>query len=276
MHFLNIKYKLSHQNELISFCCFFIFLLPPSMASTADSDEKPNQQEESIIPVLTVFKNKSIIKNICIVLNNSDGDHIILIGRHPTCNIVLTHPSISRFHLQIRFTPSSRSISLLDVSSGISNLRFFFHFFHYFIVSWNLNGLLLFVVTVHGTWVSGRKLERGVSVELKGGDSFRLGVSSRIYLLRFVSQFDANALKVPYLFQFYVHFDVLHCFFYFLFYIFVSFNCSFLLSFFNQFWVQFEICELHLHLGGFQKWLRRSQQWLRWSPCEITSICSIT
>ncbi|KAI5399948.1 FHA domain-containing protein PS1 [Lathyrus oleraceus] len=135
------------------------------MASIADSDENPNQQEESIIPVLTVFKNKSIIKNICIVLNNSDGDHIILIGRHPTCNIVLTHPSISRFHLQIRFTPSSRSISLLDVSS------------------------------VHGTWVSGRKLERGVSVELKGGDSFRLGVSSRIYLLRFVSQFDANALK---------------------------------------------------------------------------------
>ncbi|CAK8573239.1 unnamed protein product [Lathyrus sativus] len=135
------------------------------MASSADSDENPNQQEESIIPVLTVFKNKSVIKNICIVLNNSDGDHIILIGRHPTCNIVLTHPSISRFHLQIRFTPSSRSISLLDVSS------------------------------VHGTWVSGRELERGVSVELKGGDSFRLGVSSRVYLLRFVSQFDANALK---------------------------------------------------------------------------------
>ncbi|XP_058769983.1 FHA domain-containing protein PS1 [Vicia villosa] len=132
----------------------------------ADSDENPNQQENSIIPVLTVFKNKSIIKNICIVLNNNDDtDHIILIGRHPTCNIVLTHPSISRFHLQIRFTPSSKSISLLDISS------------------------------VHGTWVSGRKLEHGVSVELKGGDSFRLGVSSRVYLLRFVSQFDANALK---------------------------------------------------------------------------------
>ncbi|CAI8604237.1 unnamed protein product [Vicia faba] len=136
------------------------------MASIPYSDQNPNQQENSIIPVLTVFKNKSIIKNICIILNDdNEDDHIILIGRHPTCNIVLTHPSISRFHLQIRFTPSSKSISLLDISS------------------------------VHGTWVSGRKLESGVSVELKGGDSFRLGASSRVYLLRFVSQFDANAIK---------------------------------------------------------------------------------
>ncbi|GAU15924.1 hypothetical protein TSUD_41470, partial [Trifolium subterraneum] len=47
----------------------------------------------------------------------------------------------------------------------------------------------------HGTWVSGRKLEHGVSVELKEGDSFQLGVSSRIYLLHFVSKFDADALK---------------------------------------------------------------------------------
>lgn len=64
------------------------------------------------------------------------------------------------------------------------------------------------MVTVHGTWVSGRRLELGVSVELKGGGSFRLGASSRVYLLRFVSQFDANALKVPFLFQFYVVFAI--------------------------------------------------------------------
>ncbi|PNX82328.1 parallel spindle, partial [Trifolium pratense] len=117
------------------------------MASIADNpNPNPNQEpEQSIIPVLTVFKNKSILKNIFIVLNNNNdnddnnnnNDHTLLVGRHPNCNIVLTHPSISRFHLQIRFTPSSRSISLLDLSS------------------------------VHGTWVSGRKLEHGVSVELK-------------------------------------------------------------------------------------------------------------
>jgi hypothetical protein len=76
----------------------------------------------------------------------------------------------------------------------------------------NLDEFLLCVVTVHGTWVSGRKLEHGVSVELKEGDSFQLGVSSRIYHLHFVSKFDADALKVLFLFQFYVVFDLLlHC-----------------------------------------------------------------
>ncbi|KAK2457754.1 forkhead-associated (FHA) domain-containing protein [Trifolium repens] len=142
------------------------------MASISDNPNPNQEPEQSIIPVLTVFKNKSILKNIFIVLNNNDNDdnnnndHTLLVGRHPNCNIVLTHPSISRFHLQIRFTPSSRSISLLDLSS------------------------------VHGTWVSGRKLEHGVSVELKEGDSFQLGVSSRIYHLHFVSKFDADALKI--------------------------------------------------------------------------------
>lgn len=43
----------------------------------------------------------------------------------------------------------------------------------------------------------GRKLDHGVSVDLKEGDSFQLGSSSRVYLLQFVSQFDdVDALKV--------------------------------------------------------------------------------
>lgn len=36
-----------------------------------------------------------------------------------------------------------------------------------------------------------RKLEPGVSVDLKEGDTFTIGVSTRLYRLRFVSQFDA-------------------------------------------------------------------------------------
>ncbi|XP_039685823.1 FHA domain-containing protein PS1 isoform X2 [Medicago truncatula] len=141
------------------------------MASIVVSDDNPNQQQQSLIPVLTVFKNNSILKNIIILNNNNNNnkyndDQILLVGRHPNCNIVLFHPSISRFHLQIRFNPSSRSISLLDLSS------------------------------VHGTWVCGRKLEHGVSVDLKEGDTFQLGSSSRVYLLQFVSQFDdVDALK---------------------------------------------------------------------------------
>jgi len=108
------------------------------MASIVVSDDNPNQQQQSLIPVLTVFKNNSILKNIIILNNNNNNnnnndDQILLVGRHPNCNIVLFHPSISRFHIQIRITPSSRSISLLDLSSGISlflkNPFFSFFFF---------------------------------------------------------------------------------------------------------------------------------------------------
>lgn len=81
----------------------------------------------------------------------------------------------------------------------------------------------------------GRKLEHGVSVDLKEGDSFQLGSSSRVYLLQFVSQFDdVDALKVPFLFQFYIvllHFT--------LFLLLISsihfFYCSYLLSYFSCF-----------------------------------------
>jgi hypothetical protein len=105
----------------------------------------------------------------------------------------------------------------------------------------NLDGFLLCVVTVHGTWVSGRKLEHGVSVELKEGDSFQLGVSSRIYHLHFVSKFDADALKVPFYFNFMLFFtyyytvlafDFFISFVFlllFIYLIFISCKCSFFL-----------------------------------------------
>ncbi|XP_028182419.1 uncharacterized protein LOC114369388 isoform X3 [Glycine soja] len=115
--------------------------------------KNPEQEEQHRFPVLTVLKNNAILKNIFIVLDEHDEDQTVLIGRHPNCNIVLTHPSVSRFHLRIRSNPSSRTLSLVDLAS------------------------------VQGTWVRGRKLEPGVSVELKEGDTFTVGISTRIYRL---------------------------------------------------------------------------------------------
>lgn len=205
-----------------------------SISVSHDNTINPNQQqplqEEPIIPVLTVFKNKAILKNIFIILDNNNNnifnDYTLLIGRHQNCNIVLTHPSISRFHLQIRFTPSSRSISLLDMSSGISNQSPPFFFVLFIIDYWNLDWFLLYVVVVHGTWVCGKKIEPGVTVDLKQGDTFTLGVSTRVYFLHFVSQLDAEAIKVP----FFISILCCSCF-YFLHFICVSSNCSFLIPF---------------------------------------------
>ncbi|GLT68074.1 hypothetical protein SLA2020_403350 [Shorea laevis] len=139
------------------------------------------ETKESKIPVFTVLKNGAILKNIFIVnkpltdpsppsssqpnaLSTAENgedekqelEDILFVGRHPDCNIMLTHPSISRFHLQINSRPSSQKLSVVDLSS------------------------------VHGTWVSEKKIESGVPVEMKEGDSIRVGGSTRIYRLHWI------------------------------------------------------------------------------------------
>ncbi|GLU06796.1 hypothetical protein SLE2022_237900 [Rubroshorea leprosula] len=139
------------------------------------------ETKESKIPVFTVLKNGAILKNIFIVnkppadpsltsssepnaLSTAENaeeekqelEDILFVGRHPDCNIMLTHPSISRFHLQINSRPSSQKLSVVDLSS------------------------------VHGTWVSEKKIESGVPVEMKEGDTIRVGGSTRIYRLHWI------------------------------------------------------------------------------------------
>ncbi|KAJ4875495.1 FHA domain-containing protein PS1 [Raphanus sativus] len=125
-----------------------------------------------MIPVFTVLKNSAILKNIFVV-NRSDSssperngnavsddddevEEILLVGRHPDCDILLTHPSISRFHLQIRSLPSRQKLFVTDLSS------------------------------VHGTWVADQKVEADACVEVKEGDVIRIGGSTRIYRLHWI------------------------------------------------------------------------------------------
>ncbi|KAL6525212.1 hypothetical protein OROMI_030805 [Orobanche minor] len=133
---------------------------------------KPKERE---IPVFTVLKNNCILKNIFLLDNppsissspssfqlqenidqESEIEVILVVGRHPDCNIKLEHPSISRFHLRIHTKPSFRSLYVTDLSS------------------------------VHGTWISEKKIESGVRMKLNEGDTLRLGASSRLYRLDWV------------------------------------------------------------------------------------------
>ncbi|KAH1151600.1 hypothetical protein GYH30_045211 [Glycine max] len=143
-----------------------------------ENQSKAEEEKEGEIPVLTVLKNNTVLKNIFIVNKPTDqkqssADHVnvLLVGRHPDCDLMLTHPSISRFHLQIRSNPSSRAFSLLDLSS------------------------------VHGTWVSGRRIEPMVSVEMKEGETLRVGVSSRVYRLHWIPVSRAYDLENPFVAQ---------------------------------------------------------------------------
>ncbi|CAN8303498.1 unnamed protein product [Cochlearia groenlandica] len=130
------------------------------------------QAKEKMIPVFTVLKNGAILKNIFVVSSRdfssperndftvSDDDYeaeeILLVGRHPDCDVMLTHPSISRFHLRIRSIPSLQKLFVTDLSS------------------------------VHGTWVTDLKVEPNGCVEVKEGDVIRIGGSTRIYRLHWI------------------------------------------------------------------------------------------
>ncbi|KAK1433582.1 hypothetical protein QVD17_10494 [Tagetes erecta] len=129
-------------------------------------DNKDNQIQMKKIPAFTVLKNGSILKNIFLLRkqsatdqssqNQEPGEEILFVGRHPHCHIILEHPSISRYHLRIHSNPSSHTLSVYDLSS------------------------------VHGTWVSGTRIEPGVHVMLKEGDTMKIGGSSRVYELHWV------------------------------------------------------------------------------------------
>lgn len=90
-----------------------------------DKLEISSIEEDKKIPVFTVLKNGAILKNIFLLDNpppcsnqESEIEEILVVGRHPDCNITLEHPSISRFHLRIHSKPSSLSLSVTDLSSG--------------------------------------------------------------------------------------------------------------------------------------------------------------
>ncbi|KAJ0074579.1 hypothetical protein Patl1_37528 [Pistacia atlantica] len=138
-----------------------------------------NKPEARKIPVFTVIKNGAILKNIFVInkppppppspsittVENEENsvqddeeeeEEILMVGRHPDCHIMLTHPSISRFHPQNHSKPSSQNLSVIDLSS------------------------------VHGTWVSERKIESCVPVELNEGDTIKICGSTRIYRLHWI------------------------------------------------------------------------------------------
>ncbi|KAJ8770174.1 hypothetical protein K2173_011509 [Erythroxylum novogranatense] len=139
-------------------------------------------EEKTKIPVFAVLKNGAILKNIFVInrppspslesatpVADDEKPDVLIVGRHPDCNIVLMHPSISRFHLQISANPSSQKLYVTDLTS------------------------------VHGTWVSEKKIEPGIAIELNEGDTLRVGGSTRLYRLHWVPLSCAFEKENPFL-----------------------------------------------------------------------------
>ncbi|KAJ4826180.1 hypothetical protein Tsubulata_034277 [Turnera subulata] len=155
------------------------------MATNAEEKNPEKEEQERMIPVFTVLKNGAILKNIFVINNppspspaedakknpaeQENVEESLVVGRHPECNILLMHPSISRFHLRIDTKPYSRKLFVTDLSS------------------------------VHGTWVSGKRIEPGSSVELNEGDTIKLGGSTRVYKLHWVPLSRAYDVDNPFI-----------------------------------------------------------------------------
>ncbi|KAL0314208.1 UNVERIFIED_CONTAM: FHA domain-containing protein PS1 [Sesamum angustifolium] len=54
-------------------------------------------------------------------------------------------------------------------------------------------------MTVHGTWISGKRIESGVRMKLNDSDTLRLGASSRLYRLNWVPLSSAYDLDKPFM-----------------------------------------------------------------------------
>ncbi|GAB2271948.1 hypothetical protein Dimus_006776 [Dionaea muscipula] len=138
-------------------------------------------KEERKIPLFTVLKNNVILKNIYLIIikthhhhhhqeeEEEDLEETLLVGRHPDCDIRLEHPSISRFHLRIHSKPNSNYFTVTDLSS------------------------------VHGTWVSGRRIEPRLRTEMNEGDTLRIGGSTRIYRLHWIPLAQAYDFENPFM-----------------------------------------------------------------------------
>ena len=74
-------------------------------------------------------------------------------GRHPSCDVVVEHPSTSRLHAVIQFKGGTTEAYVLDCGSA------------------------------HGTFVNKRRVKPGAHAPVRVGDQIKLGESSRTYVL---------------------------------------------------------------------------------------------
>ncbi|CAL4994937.1 unnamed protein product [Urochloa decumbens] len=141
------------------------------MAAEADGDAP--------IAAFAVSRNGVVLKHIFLnappssPVNGEDEveeDPPVTVGRHPDCHVLVDHPSVSRFHLQLRARRRQRRITVTDLRS------------------------------VHGTWVSGQRIPPHTPVDLATGDTLRIGASKREYRVLWLSLREALEMDdAPYM-----------------------------------------------------------------------------
>lgn len=88
-------------------------------------------EADAPIAAFAVSKGGVVIKHVFLNapppdLTTGDGgeeeeeveDPPVKVGRHPDCHVLVDHPSVSRFHLELRARRRQRRITVTDLSSG--------------------------------------------------------------------------------------------------------------------------------------------------------------
>ena len=84
----------------------------------------------------------------------SEKNAFVAFGRHPSCDVVIEHPSSSRLHCVLQFKKDAKEMFAFDPGS------------------------------THGTFVNKRKLKKGVYAPIFVGDQIKFGESTRDYIVQ--------------------------------------------------------------------------------------------
>ena len=118
--------------------------------------DNPGEKERPTSQVYRKQRPREVREFLAIPLVKTDRNtfhNMITLGRASNNDVVIPHASVSKLHAIFRVDPKTHKVSVSDAGSSF------------------------------GTTLKGKKLEKGVSVDLESGDSMRLADSVQTTLL---------------------------------------------------------------------------------------------
>ena len=139
-------------------------LPPPLLPPYSPPDWSGWPPEETSFFSLEVLKGGQVVDSIdlsALLLEKmkkkkkeKSENAFVAFGRHPSCDVVIEHPSSSRLHCVLQFKKDAKEMFAFDPGS------------------------------THGTFVNKRKLKKGVYAPIFVGDQIKFGESTRDYIVQ--------------------------------------------------------------------------------------------
>lgn len=116
---------------------------------------------------LEIIKNGALMNEI-----NLGAKNFFVFGRLPTCDIVLDHPSISRYHAVLQYRSSEKCPNISENQNHSSTSGFY----------------LYDLASTHGTVINKEKIRPRTYYRIRVGHVMKFGGSTRLFLLQSARQ----------------------------------------------------------------------------------------